>query len=81
MITLGGRVLPLGHGAHHDVPVRDNAADLIILDDDHVANVRVPHGAGGLVHRRRAGQGHGVGVMSSRICWAIRGSFSEAKSP
>src|SRR5215475_7663967 len=56
----GGGVLPLGDGPYHDIPVRDNAADLLMLDDNHIANIRVPHGTGGLVHRRGAGQRHGV---------------------
>src|SRR5882762_6876846 len=57
----GGGVLRLGDGPHHDIPVRDNAADPIILDDNHVAHIPVPHGPGGLVHRGGAGQRHGVG--------------------
>jgi hypothetical protein len=50
------RVPCLGHQPDHDITVGHNAADLVILDDNHVANVGVPHGAGGLVHRRGAGE-------------------------
>ena len=57
-------VLRLGDGPYHEIPVRDNAADLIMLNDNHVANIPVPHGAGGFIHRRGAGQRHGVRASS-----------------
>src|ERR671915_643050 len=53
-------VLRLGHDPHRDIAVRDNAADLMMLDDNHVANILVPHGTGGLMHRRGAGHRHGI---------------------
>src|SRR5687767_15910137 len=57
----GSRILRLGHQPHDNIAVGDNATDLIMLDDNHVANLGVPHGAGRLVHRGGAGQRHGVG--------------------
>src|SRR5215211_3070456 len=57
----GGRVSRLGHGPHDDIAVGDNAADLLVFDDDHIANICIPHGAGRLMHGRSAGQRHGVG--------------------
>src|SRR5687768_7226978 len=56
----GGGSLRLGHDPHRDIAVRDNAADLMMLDDNHVANILVPHGTGGLMHRRGAGHRHGI---------------------
>jgi hypothetical protein len=46
----GRRGLRLGHRPYDDIAVGDHAADLVVLDDNHVTNVGIPHGAGGLVH-------------------------------
>jgi hypothetical protein len=51
----GRRVLRLGHQPDDDIAVGDNATDLVVFNDNHVANLGVPHGAGGLVHRGGAG--------------------------
>ena len=57
----GRRVLRLGHQPDDDIAVGDHATDLVVFQDNHVANLGVPHGAGGLVHRGGPGQRHGVG--------------------
>src|SRR5688500_11357385 len=69
----GSGVLRLSDGPHHDIPVRDNAADPIILDDNYVAHIPVPHGTGGLVHRCGAGQRHRVGGhhVTNLLCHMI----------
>jgi hypothetical protein len=55
-----GGILGLGHDAHGDIAVGDNAADLVVLNDNHIANILVPHGAGGLVHRLGTGHRHRI---------------------
>jgi hypothetical protein len=55
------RVLRLGHHPYDDITVGDNATDLVVFNDNYVANICVPHGASGLVHRRGTGHRHGVG--------------------
>jgi hypothetical protein len=49
------RVLRLGHQPDDAISIGDHAADLVVLEANHVANIRLPPRAGGLVHRRRAG--------------------------
>jgi hypothetical protein len=80
----GGGVLRLGHQPDDDITVRDNATDLVVLQDNHVANLGVPHGPGGLVHRGGAGQYHGGGsheltnLLGHRILLVLRPAVSDS---
>ena len=56
-----GRVPRLGDQPDDNITVGDDATNLVMFGDHHVANRGIPHGAGGLVHGGGAGQRHRVG--------------------
>src|SRR5215216_2546547 len=80
----GGWVLRLGHQPDDNITVSDNATELVVLQDNHVANLGVPHGTGGLVHRGGAGQHHGVGgheltnLLGHTILLVLRPAVSDS---
>src|SRR5438874_12455575 len=46
-----GWLASIGDRAHHDVAIGDDAADLLVVQHDDVADVEVAHRPGGLAHR------------------------------
>ena len=69
----------LGHDPHDDIAVGDNAADPIVFDDDYITNIRVRMARDASCTDAVPGSATGLGVISSRICCAIRYSFGEGK--